>query len=530
MKKHILYQSDYELHAFFVKGKKITEVQRFQTLNNFDEDFTQYLSRNPKTPIYWLVDTTQEAYQTTLLPHVFGKDRRELMAYKMRRLFEKSDYTYGIVQGRETQGRKDDRVLFMALNDPNFLEPWLSLIISKKIPLAGIYSLPLLSQHLLKHLPQAPYTLLVTDTPYSENTVGLRQTFFINQKLQFSRLISLNISNIQERIQEILNQITTTQRYLDSERLLPESEPPQVLSVIILTDSQTCHVFNKQPPQYDSSTLNIHVLDSSDLKIGIKADSDRALYLHDFVANQISRSWFTKNHYASTIERRYSFYRHLRKVFYFTSILLLSGATAKSALLLQDANSLKEKGSITVKKTKSRQAEIEKLREKLPRSDLKLDILLMRNIVDVGYHLKAQHLSPQPALEKISHILNRHNDLFIQQVKWDIRHLKTALFETNSKTMKSEERNHLFKELDFSKNFIESIRLQGKIDNFQGNYLKASRTFKQFIKDLQRHFWKINVLLEPYNSNQVLQGKIDSEAEVGEAPFTVELFIKHAYP
>ena len=177
MKKHILYQSDYELHAFFVKGLKIKEVQRFQTLNEFKENFTQYLSRNPKTPIYWLVDTTQEAYQTTLLPHVFGKDRRELMAYKMRRLFEKSDYTYGIVQGRETQGRKDDRVLFMALNDPNFLEPWLSLITRQKIPLAGIYSLPLLSQHLLKHLPQAPYTLLVTDTPHSENTAGLRQTF-----------------------------------------------------------------------------------------------------------------------------------------------------------------------------------------------------------------------------------------------------------------------------------------------------------------------------------------------------------------
>jgi hypothetical protein len=529
MKKHILYQSDYELHAFFVKGKKIQEVQRFQRVNEFEVNFTQYLSRNPKTPIYWLIDTTQEAYQTTLLPHVFGKDRRDLMAYKMRRFFEENAYTYGIVQGRETQGRKDDRVLFMALNDPNFLEPWLDLLTRQKIPLAGIYSLPLLSQHLLKHLPQAPYTLLVTDTPYSDNT-GLRQTFFINQKLQFSRLIPLNISDIQERTQEILNQIITTQRYLDNERLLPESEPPQVLSAIILTNSQTCSVFNNQPPKYDPSTLNIHVLDSSDLalKIGIKTDSEKALYLPDFVANQISRSWFTKNHYASHKDRRYSFYRHLRQAFYFTSILLLSGATAKSAILLQDANSLKEKGLTTIEKTKSRQAEIEKLREKIPQLDL--DILLIRNIVDVGYHLKALHLSPQPALEKLSYVLNRHNDLLIQRLKWGIGHSKTDIFETNTKTMKSEKRDNLFKELDFTKNFIEGQRLQGKIDNFKGDYLKASRIFKRFIKDLQRHFWKVDVLLEPYKPNQVLQGKIDSQAEVGEAPFTVDIFIKHSYP
>jgi len=182
MKKHILYQSDDELQAFWIVGKKITKSQCFQKVSNGEAEFSQYLKRHAKTPIYWLIDTKQETYQTTLMPHVLGKEHRELMAHKVKRLFDQTVYTYGIVQGREMQGRRDDRVLFIA-----------NVITRHKVPLVGIYSLPLLTQNLLKYLPQSYYTLLVTYTPQSNQPAGLRQSFFIQQKLQFSRLIPLNI-------------------------------------------------------------------------------------------------------------------------------------------------------------------------------------------------------------------------------------------------------------------------------------------------------------------------------------------------
>jgi len=541
MEKHFLYLSEHELQAFQFKGKKLVEIQKFQILSNGKTEFAKYLNRHPKISLYWLVNSLQETYQTATLPHVLGKDRHELMAHRMKRLFEGTSYTYGIVQGRETEGRRDDRVLFMALNDPSFLQPWLNLIQAQKVPLAGIYSLPLLSQYLLKSLPQAPYTLLVTCTPHSDQAAGLRQSFFINQKLQFSRLIPLNISDIEECTEEILNQINITQHYLENEQMLSESE---LLSVVILTDTPTCRVF-KESLNEDSSALDIHVLDSRDLalEMGIETDADKVLYLRDFVAFQLSQRWFTKNHYASTIERRYFFYRLFRMVSYFTSILLLSGATTGSAILLNDATAIKKRGQETVEEIRRRKIELIELQKEIPKNLPLQNILFFRNIVDAGFHIKAQHISPQPALEKLSRLLKRHPDLFLEELEWGTGYSQAEIFGSAANKIdgKNNDKNNSKKaldelELDSSNNFIEGMRLSGKIHSkmnpFKGDYPKALHTFNKFIKEVrrQKNIWKVIVLLKPYNPAKVLQGgKIDSFDKAGNAPFIVDILIKHNF-
>jgi len=541
MEKHFLYLSDHELQAFRFKAKKLVEIQHFQILKNGKTEFAKYLSLYPKISLYWLVNTTQETYQATTLPHVLGKDRHELMAHRMKRLFEGTSYTYGIVQGRETEGRRDDRVLFMALNDPSFLQPWLNLIQAQKVPLAGIYSLPLLSQYLLKSLPQAPYTLLVTCTPHSDQAAGLRQSFFINQKLQFSRLIPLNISDIQECTEEILNQINTTQHYLENEQMLSESE---LLSVVILTDTPTCNVF-KQSLNENSSALDIHVLDSRDLalEMGIETDADKILYLRDFVAFQLSQRWFTKNHYASTVERRYFFYRIFRMTSYVTSILLLSAAATGSAILFNDATALKNSGQETAEEIRKRKTQLIELQKEIPKNLPLQNILFFRNIVDAGFHIKAQHISPRLALEKLSRLLKQHPDLFLEQLEWGIGYSQAEIFGSAANKIdgknndKSNSKKALDKlELDSSKNFIEGMRLSGKIHSkmnpFDGNYPKALHTFNKFIKKVRQQddVWKVNILVKPYNPENILQGgKMDSFDKAGNAPFIVDILIKHDF-
>ncbi|RKZ44491.1 MAG: hypothetical protein DRR00_28020, partial [Candidatus Parabeggiatoa sp. nov. 3] len=220
--KRILYLSDYQLCVLQAKGKSLTEIQRFQLNNNGEAEFANYLSNNHKTPIYWIIDSTQEDSQVLTIPHVVGKDHRHVMNQRMKRLFDDTTYTYGVVQSREKLGRRDDQVLLTALNNPASLQPWLNLIITFKVPLVGIYSIALLTEGLLKYFPKAPYTLLVAQTPQisSHTSGGLRQSFFVNNKLKFSRLIPLNTLDPAEYAQYVLTQITTTQRYLENARLL----------------------------------------------------------------------------------------------------------------------------------------------------------------------------------------------------------------------------------------------------------------------------------------------------------------------
>ncbi|RKZ75275.1 MAG: hypothetical protein DRR16_31430 [Candidatus Parabeggiatoa sp. nov. 3] len=539
--KRILYLSDYQLCVLQAKGKSLTEIQRFQLNNNGEAEFANYLSNNHKTPIYWIIDSTQEDSQVLTIPHVVGKDHRHVMNQRMKRLFDDTTYTYGVVQSREKLGRRDDQVLLTALNNPASLQPWLNLIITFKVPLVGIYSIALLTEGLLKYFPKAPYTLLVAQTPQisSHTSGGLRQSFFVNNKLKFSRLIPLNTLDPAEYAQYVLTQITTTQRYLENARLLPVTENAEPLSVILLTDTAKCEAF--QSLNTDRVTFNKQVLDNHALarRLGLQFEQERGsqlLYLHHFVAFQLSRRWIVKNHYAHAAERRYFFYRRLRIALYITSALLVSGAVAASAMILKDAAALKQKGEKTAERIIRHQAQLALLREQAP-PNLPLDILLIRNIVDIGSHLEALHILPQQAWYKLSLVLNTHPYLFIEQLKWGIGPSKKALFQDNANLMTRVDENSTdelddLEDFDPDKHFIEGIRLQGKIEPFKGNYQQALYIFTQFIKALREQgddFWKIEVLSAPYNPNKKLQGQIGSPAQIGEAPFVIDILIKHAY-
>jgi hypothetical protein len=574
MSKRILYLSDYELRVLQAKGKTLTEVQQFQISRNGETEFANYLSRDPKTPIHWLVDTTSEEYHATLVPHVLGLDRRNLIAQRKKRLFEGTPYTYGVVQGRGAQEqRKNDRALFTALTNSDFLQPWLNLIIAHKVPLLGIYSLPLKSEHLLKYLPKAPYTLLVAQAPQinSHSLAGLRQSFFINQKLQYSRLISLNTLNPQEYAEHVLKQITLIQRHLESEQMLPQTELPEPLSVVILTDTPLLSGFNTLP-NYDTTALNLHVLDSRELahKIGLNGKGkkgkgrenrdigrrergdrkeERALYLYDLVAFQLSRSLYTPNHYATTADLRYFIYRKVRQALYFTSVLLLSGATAASWVTLEKTAKLLQQNQETASKIAKLQAKLEQLRKKEPQGlPLDIDIELLSSVVNVGRRLKARHLSPRLAWVKLSHVLSqqKHSKVFIERLEWGIGHVATEIFQSDLKSPleksdnDTEDSENPLDKIDPAKNFIEGMRLHGKIHPFK-NYRKALQTFKQFVKDLRKQpkdlhkppkdfwkIWKIKVLLAPSTPTE-LQGKIGTTQQTDKAPFIIDILIEHPY-
>jgi hypothetical protein len=134
-------------------------------------------------------------------------------------------------------------------------------------------------------------------------------------------------------------------------------------------------------------------------------------------------------------------------------------------------------------------------------------------------------------------VLNTHPYLFIEQLKWGIGPSKKALFQDNANLMTRVDENSTdelddLEDFDPDKHFIEGIRLQGKIEPFKGNYQQALYIFTQFIKALREQgevFWKIEVLIAPYNPNKKLQGQIGSPTQIGEAPFLIDILIKHAY-
>lgn len=544
MNRRILCLTDMELFAYQVKGHFLLETQRFTPGETGVVQFADYLRRDRKTPLYWLIDSTQEEYQINALPHVSIRDRRHLFALRMRRLFEYTSYTYATVQGREQQGRGDDHVLFTAVHNPSLLQPWIDLILEHKVPLVGIYSLPLLSQNLLKHLVTSPYTLLVNHTPQitANSQCGLRQSFFINQKLQMSRLIPLNTDNSAEYARYVLDQIIKTQRYLENARLFPSAHG--ILSIFILTTPPFASLFNAFLEKTSvPNHLRIRLIDIRELSqnLGLRTDLTD-LFLHHLVAYQLGQRWWIGNHYARLQETRYFLFRQLRVVIYLLSVLLLAGATAVASVDFNHSLEIKQRSSELEKRMILRQTELKQLRLAQLRGEvplLPLDILYIRNIADVGLYLKARHLSPKPLWIEVSQILNRFPDLKLNQLEWGVGNTIAEIFQKPSNDTESQAELHPAYEntkdtpSDESLTaFYEGLRVSGELISLENDTAQNSQVYQLFITELRKKSgWKIQETVIPGNINLlgVIEGQIGQLTKSVNTPFTTEIFITHEY-
>ncbi|MCA1977829.1 MAG: monoheme cytochrome SoxX [Thiobacillus sp.] len=177
--------------------------------------FRALLTRHAQLPTRLVVDTVDEDYRSEILPHVQGRAREELLARKLKQVFRNARFTGAWRQGRESSGRRDDRYLFAALTDADWLTPWLSALDAARVPLAGIAPLALAYQHLLATLRiQEPHVLLA----YRLNQ-RLRLSYYQNGLLRFSRLIGGETAA--PATGNSADEIAKTQLYLTGQRILP---------------------------------------------------------------------------------------------------------------------------------------------------------------------------------------------------------------------------------------------------------------------------------------------------------------------
>jgi len=537
MNKRILYLSDFEVISYEVSRitRTLSQIQYFPNTPEGHQQFINYLQQDIHTPLYYLVDTIQEEYQVISLPHVTGGDRQRLFQHRMKRTFEYTSYTYAVVQGRESQGRGDDRVLFTALSNPELLQPWLSLIQKYKIPLVGIYSAVLLTQQFLKYLPESSHILLVTCAvqTQSQNLQGIRQTFFAKQQLQLSRFVPLKPSQQHESTVVILEQIVKMQRYLDSARFVPLNTP---LSIVILTPSYLYENL-QQTVKSSRNDLNISLIDCSDLleHLGLHLEND-TFWLQTTLAQQLLYGWH-KNNYAKPIDKQYFFYRRLRQVLYALSAGFLLAAISYGSWEFYQSFSIRQQGYEITQKITEREKQIAQLREK--QMNLPLKIEYIRSIVDAGNYLVAHHRLPQPSWIKLSEVLAQHPQLKIDRLIWnsnsnerqvaDAAVRAKSLPETRSKSIEIKDKSETKLEI------IETIRVVGEIYPFDGNFKSALLRFKRFTNELRKQplFSEIKEVEIPYDP-LALQGQIGGMQEnasnrVKNASFTIDILIKHAY-
>ncbi len=154
-----------------------------------------------------LVDLIEEEFRLERLPHLRGADHRALVARRRRQLFQDAELVRVERLGRETRGRRDDRVLFGAVRASAVLERWSQALAAWGIGIAGYWSLPRLAECLLPRWGDGLRLLL-----YSQGErLVLRQNYREGGRLVFSRLSRVERETAEEEVPE---EVERTWRYL----------------------------------------------------------------------------------------------------------------------------------------------------------------------------------------------------------------------------------------------------------------------------------------------------------------------------
>jgi hypothetical protein len=316
--KHFIYLTNTRLVSLVAQGKRIVARREFAVSGAGAAAFELYLANLASVPTHLITDLAEEDFRLDTIPHVGQRDREAILSRKLSQIFRNTPYRHALLQGRESDGRRDDRVFYTAITNPEVLRVWLEMIERLKVPLEGIHSAAVFSAVLLEELDLLfPHTLLVTFTPGD----AMRQSYFRDREIKFSRLTPIDLEEGQSLGTMIAEETTRTWQYLDSLRHFTTDDR---LEVCILAHSSDRRQI--EPELRDFAQLQYRLLDIEQVatKLGLKPppldSTSEEVMVHLFLLRK------AQNHFATSEMRRHATQRSARIAINQVAGILLAAA------------------------------------------------------------------------------------------------------------------------------------------------------------------------------------------------------------
>ena len=323
MSRHFLYLTNTRLVSVTTRGKRIVQRREFAVSGAGATEFERHLATVAGLPTHLFTDLSEEDFRLDTIPHVGPRDREAILGRKLAQIFRNTPYRHAALQGRETEGRRDDRVMYTAVTNAEVLRPWMEAIERHRVPLAGVHSAAVFSGILLDELDLVfPHALLVTLTPGE----AMRQTYFRDREIKFSRLTPVDLEPGQTLGAMIAEETTRTWQYLDSLRHFGAEDRLEVCVLIHPSDRA-----GVQPELRDFAQIQYRLLDIEQVsaKLGLKppplGSTAEEVLIHLFLLRP------AVNHFASSEQRRYATLRRARLVLGQASAGVLAASVAWGA-------------------------------------------------------------------------------------------------------------------------------------------------------------------------------------------------------
>lgn len=389
------------------------QLGQLRTEGSFSHDddgidaFGHYLRQHRHSQFYLLADVAEEGFQFEDIPPIHGADRSALITRKLGQYFYGTPLSVAISLGRNKTGRHDEKVLFAALTRYQQFEPWLLAMREAEAQLAGLYSMPMAVAALVPQLGRSHRQLLILSTTRS----GLRQTFFEDGQLRFSRLTAMVTGTMEETAIACVIEAEKIYQYLAGQRLLARGTP--LLTLVLAHPEQFAAIRGRCR---DSDDLHFDFLDlvAETAKAGLKTpptDSGaESLFLH-LLVRQTPRQQF-----APALERRFFRLWQIRFGLQSAGLITLAACLLLAAEKAYDAYELQAQAPAVrgqIETDRQRYAEALQTLPKIPISTDNLRALIDR------YEILARR-SPrlEPLLEHLSHALAKRPTVELSRLDW----------------------------------------------------------------------------------------------------------------
>jgi hypothetical protein len=492
LNKIVLCATAKNLVAGLWHADKLQVSQLFMNNEEGREAFTNFLNDHPITPVYLIANAVEEDYRLESLPHSTGKAKRELIERKLNQFYRGLVYRATHFIGREKDKRKDDKFLFVALNNDDFLQEWMQIIQTAEAELVGVYLLPMLSQVLVQHLKlMAPHILLC-----EKLSSGLRQTYLHNGRLRMSRLIP-NVPTEQKQLGYFyLVETQKTRLYLMSKRFISRDITLNLQLVNLNDDMQQMRQNFSQEPGIACEIIQLeHVARNLNLTVNSLEIMPELLHMHflasGHVVDNLAPESLTKQHQLSKIG---DWIKHVT-IALGVAGLLIGAWFFKSGFDAQTAFNETKQATILM------QHRYDDIAKDSPTSTLSAQDL--KTAVALDQQITAYPQSPRRVMMVISQALEQSPDIQLNRLRW---------VQSNDVMIKDEDKFITSPSIDtpatpsttpgnHTTQLIEIAFVTAEITHFNGDYRHAIAQMHQLIGHLKQaqDVAQIEILQTPIN-------------------------------
>lgn len=488
MNRRILYFAGYRLKVFEWRHNKLLGSCSFEPDEEGFQNFSFYLKSAPQVPSQLLVDLVEEDFRRENIPHAMGAAHKALISRLVDRHYRDESHIHIEKLGREKDGRKDDKILLSALTNQALLKPWLDLLHECECPLAGIWSVPLISNQLLPLIaPNQKNVLLLSRLILTAQ----RETYFNNGSLLLSRQAKFDrdkrdSDNALFSKESLTSGVQQIQIFLTNQRIMAFNE---VLNVYCMVPTEFLPSLSSK--QLDSDKIKYHYVDLNGIfkhyKIK-KTEEYGADVLYSFLC---ARMPLLKDHY-SPLKEKLFFHRYL------VSNFIRIGALLGSLVLLLSAGLL----FLNVKEIKQKRELMDVNQQLLakryaqdfvPLEQPLLDSPNIQASVELAKKLAIEtENSPENYFSIFSPVFSQpeFRDIYLESFEWkkyaaqELSQILTAQQASVAEAKPDGYTEEVYIETPVDANLQVLVTLSGNIDRKGRSYREMTRLMQDFIAQL----------------------------------------------